>query len=665
MTIRYALRLQFRPDQDPQAVARELRQLCRAGQVDEVILFIFAEELNNGHETLAEVRSWLDTIRPWKEMLKREGIEVSLNPWVTVLHCDRGRQFKPDQPWQPMVDWKGRAASAVVCPLDKGWQAYYKETLALYAAEGFRVIWLEDDTRLANHAPLDWGGCFCPLHVAEFNRRAGASATREEILARIAQPGEPHPWRQIWLDMWDETQTQWVEEFRRVVEPSGAHLGLMTSGPHMHAWEGRRWARWWKALAGDRHPVHRPHYTGYADMMGWNLTGAVAMMDMNRVVEPPGTEIGPEIETAPYGWSKSHRQTAFQMMLAQVFGAHRHNISLYDLMGNWPSEEPNHAAFLAEMKPTLNWLSDLFPDTLRSRGVGCPWGEEMVRRKQTKPGATWRDLYCHPFGWPSWLGGFGHAFQMRKDETVNALGGDLGWAFTDEEIRWLLARGLLLDGPAAKILVERGFGKWIGLSDARFITQEDVVYTAEELTDPRVTMQVGAQVKMDDRACTQRLMQGKVAPGAQAISVLRGPKQQEVGHGVIIYENDLGGRVATCPWDTIGFDGSQWNVRRAAHMARILRYLARDRSLGSVGDAPWLIPQFLSDGTRWRGVVWNAGPDETATVQMHLPDGMVGPIEATQIDAHGRRTPVTWNNGTLHLPQPLHQWECMILRDAR
>lgn len=62
----------------------------------------------------------------------------------------------------------------------------------------------------------------------------------------------------------------------------------------------------------------------------------------------------------------------------------------------------------------------------------------------------------------------------------------------------MLTGCLWRDGLVAKILVERGFGEWIGLSNVCFITQEDVVYTAEELTDPRCTMRVGAQIKMDD-----------------------------------------------------------------------------------------------------------------------------------------------------------------------
>ena len=661
---RYALRMQFGPNLDPATVSSEVLAVCRSAQVDEVVIFLFAEEQNNGHETLDEVRRWLETIRPWKEALQAAGIDVSLNQWITMLHCDRGRARKTGQEWQPMVDWKGQAATAVVCPLDPGWRQYYRDTLALYAAEGFRVIWLEDDIRLHNHAPLDWGGCFCPLHVAEFNRRAGTSATREEIVAGVLRPGAPHPWRSLWLAMWDETQTAMVEEFRRVVEPSGTQLGLMSSDPEAHAIEGRRWGEWWRALAGNRPPIHRPHFAGYSDVMGYTWPRSIALLDMNRVLNPPDAEVGPEIDDFPYGWAKSYRQTAAQMVLSQVFGSQRLNLSLYDFMGNLPSDDPTRVTFLAEWKPTLDWLSDLFPPTLRSRGIGCPWSQEMTRHKQTAVGADWRELHCQARGWAIWLGGFGHAFQMRPDETVNALAGDVAWALSDEEIRWLLSRGLLLDGPAAAVLAQRGFAPSIGMRDLRFITQADVLYSMAEMTDARFSLRAGAQVSLNERSCAERLLQGTPDARSQVVSILRDPQQRAVGHGVVVFENDLGGRVAVCPWDVNGSpdgQGAQRNVQRAAQVARLVDYVARGVSLGAASGAPYLVSQFLADGERWRGVVWNVSPDAAGVMRVRLPAGMSGVTEAVQIDARGRRLSAAWDGEAVRLSQPLQQWECVVL----
>lgn len=167
MPSRFTLRMQFDLNEDPARTTARLLKLVRQAPVDEIMFFFFAEELNDGHDPLDRIRQWIERSRPYRKALAQAGVSISLNPWHSVLHLDRGRKLKPEQQWQTMVDPNGRAAQAVVCPLDPQWRAYYAETMRLYAQEGFRVIWIDDDVRYHNHDPLEWGGCFCPLHVAE------------------------------------------------------------------------------------------------------------------------------------------------------------------------------------------------------------------------------------------------------------------------------------------------------------------------------------------------------------------------------------------------------------------------------------------------------------------------------------------------------------------
>ena len=118
---------------------------------------------------------------------------------------------------------------------------------------------------------------------------------------------------------------------------------------------------------------------------------------------------------------------------------------------------------MKRIRPACDWLAETFPMSLRSVGVGLPWTEDMGRRVYTEStgGAHWRQLTCPHRGWSGWLGGAGHAFAMRPMR-VNALAGPGVWAFSDEELREWLAGGLLVDGPAAAILVARGLGEFIG-----------------------------------------------------------------------------------------------------------------------------------------------------------------------------------------------------------
>ncbi|WLQ52742.1 hypothetical protein P8A21_36965 [Streptomyces poriferorum] len=206
MTSRYVLRLQVDPAADPAGVGDRLLAMVRSARAEEICVFLFGMEYNDGHDSLDGIDHWLTATRPWRTVLRAEGIAVSLNPGHTVGHSDWARSLAPDQAWQRMTDQSGKTAAAQVCPLDPAWRAYYAETLRRYAAEDVDAVWIEDDIRLHNHRPLDWGGCFCELHLAEFTRRTGIATTLEELVAACTAPGDPHAWRGRWLDFWDATQ---------------------------------------------------------------------------------------------------------------------------------------------------------------------------------------------------------------------------------------------------------------------------------------------------------------------------------------------------------------------------------------------------------------------------------------------------------------------------
>jgi hypothetical protein len=695
MPSHFTLRMQFGPHQDAEEVARQLLKLVRTAPVDEVMVFFFAEDLNNGHETLDEIKEWIERTRPWRKALADAGVTLSLNQWHTMLHGDRFRTLKPDQKWQPMVDPFGKAASACVCPLDPGWRMYYEETMRLYAKEGFRVIWIDDDIRFHNHLPLTWGGCFCPLHVSEFNQRAaakgdaaGAKATREEIVAKCLAPGEPHPWRAMWLDMWQETHLEMIARWRDIAEAGGSKLGLMSSNPDVHAAEGRRWEDWWTAfgakmgsgpfclkdpqgaraddarrktdLTPSSSAMHRPHFWGYNDALGSALPGYIAMLDQNRRVQTPGMESGPEIECHPYGrWNKSFRQTGAQMALAHILGSSNLNISLYDFMGNWPDDEPERADFLRQWRPALDWLADQFPMTLKAVGVGLPWSEDMGRKVRTDGSGQWGSLTCKTRGWANWLGSAGHAFAMAAQPAVNAIGGSVAWAFSDAELREWLAKGMLLDGVAASVLVERGLGELIGMKTGRFITQKDRLYSIEHCLDAAFSLRVGAQMGANWPEHIQRMYQGDLLSGARVVSDLRGPKQNVVGHGLTLFENGLGGCVAIVPWDAQS--DLAMNIQRAAQLTKTLAWLSRGVSLGSASGAPWLVPQFLTDGRAWRGVVWNASPDAVGQFTI-TPPADTPPIRtATHIDARGHMRSATVSGDTVVVNEPMGQWEMVVV----
>ena len=173
----HCLRVQFYPGWYEEQRIRDVIGYCRKYGFRNVMLFINAEEYNVGHMTPDEADAWIGTLRRAAEAMRAEGLSVSLNPWCSLLHLDRGRTLKPGQNFTTMEDKNGRRNICVACPLDKNWKKYYLEFVRRLVSElRPEVFWVEDDFRLHNHAPLEYGGCFCRLHMAAYRKKLGGTA---------------------------------------------------------------------------------------------------------------------------------------------------------------------------------------------------------------------------------------------------------------------------------------------------------------------------------------------------------------------------------------------------------------------------------------------------------------------------------------------------------
>ena len=482
------------------------------------------------------------------------------------------------------------------------------------------------------------------------------------------------------MDLWQESLLAFLEKCRQVLEAGGTRMGLMSSSMESHGAEGRRWEAWWQTFGGGQPPIHRPHFWTYSDAGSLMLIHGIAALDQNRSIQPPGLETGPEIENFPYGpWNKSFRQTFAQMAVAQIGGSTHLNISMYDFMGNRPDDEPQRATFLKRSRPALDWLAEQFPMEMRSVGVGVPWSQDQGRAVHTSCGDSWFELQPASRGWVYWLGAAGLAFSARPQTAgVNALAGGAAWSFSEEDLQSWLSSGLLLDGEAASILVQRGMGKWIGIKEIHPVSQEEVLYAIEACRDPRFALRPGAQISVNSKAHTRRIFQALAEDGTQAISELLNPLQHPVGHGALIYENELGGRAAVVPWSASA--APIMDIHRAAQLRRLVGWLANEQSTGSVRNGAseggasesdifqsdaWLVSQFFNAGSLWRGVVWNAGFDEAYALRVQRPNGMPPIRQAWQLSWNGERHPVEvdgdGDGDLIRLERPLYQWDLLVI----
>lgn len=463
--------------------------------VDDVAVFANVEELNVGHMSFEEQDVYLSMMKRIRDLLAPRGIRFSVNQWHSVMHADLGKRLSAEQRFRPMVDANGRAADLCVCPLCGEWQQYISELYARYASLEPSIVWVEDDFRLHNHDPLNWGGCFCDEHMRLYSERAGESLTREAFVAGILRPGPPHSYRKIWLDVSRETMLSAARAIGRAVRSVSpkVQVGLMSSAPHAHAAEGRDWPALLHELAQGRPPVDRIHLPVYQELApGQYMVGFNTVSMLNRAFLPPDTQIYPELENYPFSrYSKSRRFTRFQLLSALALAPDGITIDLYDLNGNGIVWEEGYQTTLRETKPYLNALTQ--SGLLRGHRLGvqvlcCP---DSAYTLHTRTGVSLEELYPQEGFWGALLPAMGVPCAYRDDpdalhEQVVAASGQVLRNWSNEVLETLFRDNfVLVTADAAQTLCDRGLGRLAGLERVRWMRQNQGEYAFEQVTANR------------------------------------------------------------------------------------------------------------------------------------------------------------------------------------
>ena len=135
-------------------------------------------------------REHVRCVREAAEDVRKLGIEVSLQFEATIGHGDTFPTAEEkklfDKPW---TGWTGPDGTECVycnCPRQPGFLRRLSEVGEVYAVIRPAVVWIDDDLRIANHAPVsgrDAPGCWCEKCVADFSAEERRAWTRESLFA--------------------------------------------------------------------------------------------------------------------------------------------------------------------------------------------------------------------------------------------------------------------------------------------------------------------------------------------------------------------------------------------------------------------------------------------------------------------------------------------------
>ena len=577
----------------PEETIRETIAFCEAVELDEIVWKIDAEEFNHGFTPHALIQKTLPWLEKARKLQQKKDIVFSINPWLTLNHIGRKRYpdgAPKDWHWRMLPD--GSLAQEMACPLSKGWRNWFFEAYRLYATTGPNKLWLEDDFK--TFAYQAWTlGCFCDKHIELFSEQIGQQISREDIVKRVLAPGKPDSLRAKWLDFQGRIMIDLCREVEGIVHAQSpqTRIGLMCSWSP----DGRWWEEAINALAGPLRPLARPSLAPYQE--GQTIDFIPDRFDILKECAclPEGAEVCPELENSLYTpYSKSARMSRLQIVLSQMLGHRAITMNLFDMVGTPLSANKRIGAMLAKLKPQLNTIARLMSHGSTPRGVTIPFNKLYADYMYADTDQKFDVFRFDGDGWCLPLQASGIPIVINGDDPVYAVTGQSFRCLPKDAIKELLSKSLLIDGSAAMVLCELGYCNEIGVRTEAVLNREDICLSAErnnwEIENPPQYPEYMSLRQICEPGCG-RLYPFELLSGALPFSSFVNPEHVIVMPGMVVYENDLGGRIAAYPFDlSVNPVRGFMNDYRKKQLQHIFRWLSRDRANCIINGGYWMVP---------------------------------------------------------------------------
>lgn len=467
----------------------------------------------------------------YKEILEPEGAKFGVLVQSTMGHISPPPTPHPFQPTVSLVTGEERMHTC--CPLDPNFREHMKAEMRELAKHSPSIVMLDDDVGLIYR---DLKGCACPLHMAEFNRRAGTSLTREELYLHTQGEGElDKKYTSIYVDTVRDSLVGFVKAMREGLDEvnpkiqgivSGIYVTTFTefSGDIADAFAGEgnpRIAR----LNGGMYTAQGPRF------FSKNMFRAAILREnaKNKI-----DIFLAETDTCPqnrYSTSAALLHAHFSAMILEGAKGAKHWITR---MGAFePKSGLAYRRVLTKYRDFYEKLSEIY-DTLTPFGCRIPLSLTqdygLKPQKSRLNTSAWSTCVIERLGLPLYFGNTEGGAVFLDDFSVNL--------FSDAEITEFLKGTLILSGGALEELTERGFSAHLGVRAEKYIGKSvsGEVYNGKNIAKQKEGRRL---VPLTD----------KTAALSNAVHRERGCEPEILYPASTVYENSLGGM-------TVAFSGN-------------------------------------------------------------------------------------------------------------
>ena len=395
------------------------------------------------------------------------GIEPGLQIANTIGHGINLLQDTTGAVWPLMVDENGRTAFPAPCPRSSAVLKYVDRLSRLYAACQPSSVWIDDDLRINNHGSLKYG-CFCPLCLSEFSKEQGEKFNRKSLISALHRSSEG-ALRLAWTKFNSESLAEIAKTIAKAVNAAApaCRLGFQSIGHEQFLYNGPDWSPVLKALAEEsghsaRARLGHGYYYDHAPRQMINKSFLIA----RQISRLPGCvdQICPEIEGFNHNaFGKTAYGFVVESALDLAVGCNSLSYAAI-CSGHEPMAWfETLLSRIASWRPFLLELARVNEGSLPG-GLNVYLGMEQVKRpiKPKEALFAWSSVNFSNIYNLGFLG-LPLCILPQKETGVVILHANAVAGLSEAELTRILSGAVMMDGQAAMLVQERGFGKLLGV----------------------------------------------------------------------------------------------------------------------------------------------------------------------------------------------------------
>lgn len=501
---------------------------------------------------------------------KERGYTCGINPLATIGHHLEYPENTLSADIGRMTNIHGEICMGSCCMNDEGLRKYVAECYQLWVEAEPDFIWIDDDVRLG-HMPIG-NGCFCDNCIDIFNKENGYSFNRESLNKMFnTDSDEALAVRKKWLEHNAATLKNLFCHIRKTVDSVSRNMPLGTMSGEIF-YEGAAYSDWMNAVSdnGKNEVFMRPGGGMYTDHIPLDFIQKADGIGMQSALVPKYVKnLYSELENFPYQlMKKGPRATVFESNCHIASGATGTAYNIFcsdinlDVMKGHLEKIREVSAFQRYVTGRQGRVDCLGIHRGWNRYCQAPLESEnwLETCNRWNYGAIGEEIFSS--GMPvSYNFDSAQAFILSQRESD---------ALSDDEIMNILTKGVYMDAKAAKALIARGYGKYIGFDIGETVNEGFEVYLPHEINE---------DFEGGFRNCRQAFFEGDsigLIPhsGAVSLSKIRNYSDEVVSEcGMGIFENELGGRVCVAGYYPFTYVQDTQKVRQ---IKRIFNWITRN-----------------------------------------------------------------------------------------